>query len=208
MAFLALFLIRNLRKRSSATKSIGQPLLRYVLITAIWVFTTQWFFGPALIDRGFRATGGRCEGSPAVMDTDMSDTKMVLTAMACKAVGGQWKGGHDVSGHVFMLVLGSAFLALELFGTSGSATRNADEGRRKDRGDGENVQTQTRIWAERFVYLVIGLSWWMLLMTGVWFHTWLEKFSGLAIAFGAIYVIYFLPRGLPAWRGIVGVPES
>ena len=53
---------------------------------------------------------------------------------------------------------------------------------------------------------VAGFSWWMLLMTAAYFHTWFEKFTGLLVAFTGIYVVYFLPRGVPAYRAIVGMP--
>lgn len=53
---------------------------------------------------------------------------------------------------------------------------------------------------------VVGLSWWMLLMTAAYFHTWFEKFTGLLVAFTGIYVVYFLPRGIPAYRAVVGMP--
>ena len=34
-----------------------------------------------------------------------------------------------------------------------------------------------QVWALRFVLGVTGLGWWMLFMTAIWFHTWLEKVS-------------------------------
>ena len=54
--------------------------------------------------------------------------------------------------------------------------------------------------------LVAGLSWWMLLMTAAYFHTWFEKLTGLMVAFGTIYVVYFLPRAVPVLRQVVGMP--
>lgn len=53
---------------------------------------------------------------------------------------------------------------------------------------------------------VAGMSWWMLLMTAAYFHTWFEKFTGLVVAFLAVYGVYFAPRGLPALRQLVGTP--
>ena len=55
---------------------------------------------------------------------------------------------------------------------------------------------------------VAGFSWWMLLMTAAYFHTWFEKFTGLLVAFIGIYVVYFLPRGVPAYRAIIGMPGT
>ncbi|KAK0510253.1 hypothetical protein JMJ35_007647 [Cladonia borealis] len=53
---------------------------------------------------------------------------------------------------------------------------------------------------------VMGMSWWMLLMTATFFHTWFEKLTGLLVAMAGIFVVYFLPRALPAMRDIVGMP--
>ncbi|KAL8863747.1 MAG: hypothetical protein Q9198_010374, partial [Flavoplaca austrocitrina] len=38
-----------------------QSILRWLVVTFWWMLVTQWCFGPALIDRGFRLTGGQCE---------------------------------------------------------------------------------------------------------------------------------------------------
>lgn len=125
-------------------------------------------------------TGGKCERLPAVTPDDTwEEIKVALTAAACKASGGLWKGGHDVSGHVFMLVLGSAFLALEALGTSPSVSTAAEGSqiRDKDDSDGEHAAASDSVsrYSTKFVWIVIGLSWWMLFMTAIWFHTWLEK---------------------------------
>ncbi|KAK3399181.1 inositol phospholipid synthesis and fat-storage-inducing TM-domain-containing protein [Sordaria brevicollis] len=104
--------------------------VRWALVTVWWIFVTQWFFGPAIVDRGFRVTGGKCavaqqkvnlqvkgeSGVPGPVDpeVDVAGLKEFVTAAACKAAGGRWTGGHDISGHVFLLVLGSAFLVQEV----------------------------------------------------------------------------------------------
>jgi hypothetical protein len=46
----------------------------------------------------------------------------------------------------------------------------------------------------------------MLLMTAAFFHTWVEKFTGLMVAFAGLWVVYFLPRGVPAVRAVLGMP--
>ena len=51
---------------------------------------------------------------PVEADVDVAGLKEFVTAAACKAAGGRWTGGHDISGHVFLLVLGSAFLVQEV----------------------------------------------------------------------------------------------
>ena len=54
--------------RPQITRRRIQASLRYVCITAIWIFVTQWFFGPAIIDRSFRWTGGKCEAIAAEIE--------------------------------------------------------------------------------------------------------------------------------------------
>ena len=120
----------------------------------------------------------------------MSDTREFFTGAGCKLAGGQWKGGHDISGHVFLLVLGSAFLWMEMLpvvlryaglgeerlvqmanGKTGSAKIEAqgasDVESENDENDGRGGVSAP--------LAVAGLSWWMLLMTAAYFHTWFEK---------------------------------
>ncbi|KAI4143638.1 MAG: hypothetical protein LQ340_006932, partial [Diploschistes diacapsis] len=81
------------------TRQRLQALARYAVATAWWCGVTQWFFGPPLIDRGFRLSGGRCE----MVDAEGADAAGVrggevpklVTAVACKMAGGVWKGGYD-----------------------------------------------------------------------------------------------------------------
>jgi len=61
-----------------------------------------------------------------------------------------------------------------------------------------------RIWSRRFLYGVVGLDLWMLMMTAIWFHTWLEKFNGLLLAGMTIWSVFFLGDFVPQWREIVG----
>ncbi|KAJ5894179.1 Fat storage-inducing transmembrane protein, partial [Penicillium taxi] len=201
-----------------------QSLLRYALVTTVWYLMTQWFFGPPIIDRGFVATGGKCRHAINKLSAEsISSAKLetVFTAGACKAAGGAWTGGHDISGHVFMLVLVTAHLAFEAIGVgaygnfAGSATRpeatNFRERKTSDpdiphTGNNDGLSGFVRTWSLRLVWAVVGLGWWMLFMTAIWFHTWLEKWAGMIIALSTIYTIYVLPRKLASWRDIVGLP--
>lgn len=175
-------------------KRSAQALVRYSIVTLAWFLTTQWFFGPAIIDRAFVLTGGKCEALTPVaaaprggVAVDLwEEMKLVFTAAACKAAGGAWRGGHDVSGHVFMLVLGSAFLGFEALGASRSYPNVTEsEAKAKDDSDDDDSTTDEieddnesmQVFARRFAWGVAGLSWWMLFMTAIWFHTWLEKVS-------------------------------
>ncbi|KAL2001716.1 hypothetical protein VTN02DRAFT_1356 [Thermoascus thermophilus] len=230
LAFLALLLTQPAYTDAAPPRRARrtvQALLRYAVATASWILTTQWFFGPAIIDRSFVITGGRCEDvRPRIPGHPVSELGAIFTAAACKAAGGAWRGGHDVSGHVFMLVLATAFLAFETWGAVAPEMAAGGEGGKEKRedsgsdGDGDGDSTRSsgsvevqdddvdgglKIWARRFVWAVTGLSGWMLFMTAIWFHTWLEKVTGLLIALGVVYIIYFLPRTLVPWRDIIGV---
>lgn len=211
--------------RPTLTRRRIQAAVRYLCITSVWIAVTQWFFGPPIIDRSFKWTGGQCEivYDDSMYDhmkrAEMGETREVFTHAACKAIGGQWKGGHDISGHVFLLILGSAMLWLELLPavlrmeglrearrimTTGGLVRSASI---EIQPDGKVVGEQRELGIGiKVALLVAGLSWWMLLMTAAYFHTWFEKFTGFMVAFGTIYVVYFLPRAVPALRQVVGMP--
>jgi len=194
---------------------------RYAIVTVWWIFVTQWFFGPAIIDRGFVLTGGQCDlvEQAELGHIDMDETRQFVTGMACKSVGGQWKGGHDISGHVFLLVLGSMFLFEEVLHVVWKAARGKEE-RTISMDDGavksaeveyeaeSSVLEQSGSWTigARAVLGVGVLSVYMLLMTAAYFHTWFEKLTGLLVALSGIFVVYFLPRAVPALRSITGMP--
>lgn len=172
-------------------RRILQASARYATATVAWYLMTQWFFGAPVIDRGFLVTGGRCEkiASAAGDITSSTRVEMAVSAAACRTAGGTWTGGHDVSGHVFMLVLATAVLVVEVLGVVGvdnlwgavACGGGADDSKKKD-GEGEDVGeagdaglNSVQVWSVRFVLGVAGLGWWMLFMTAIWFHTWLEK---------------------------------
>ncbi|KAI9680968.1 MAG: hypothetical protein M1829_001048 [Trizodia sp. TS-e1964] len=196
-------------------------IFRWLMVTTWWFLVTQWFFGPALIDRGFTASGGQCE-IQGIRGSTSGYLTPASSSAACKSVGGKWSGGHDISGHVFFLVLGSAFLWMEvMYDTLRSAGfpearlvwdersgfKNAELERSADSGlAAKQYSEESGVIGIRVVMGVAVLSWWMLMMTAIYFHTWLEKLSGLAIAFIGIFVVYFLPRVVPQLRSLVGMP--
>ncbi|KAJ9637499.1 uncharacterized protein PV06_04023 [Exophiala oligosperma] len=219
---LALLLLQ-LTTRPAPTlrgKHYAQVALRYCLATLSWVLTTQWFFGPALIDRSFTITGGHCE--PHIMNTnglkEAIDMTTISSGPVCKAAGGRWRGGHDISGHVFILVLSSALLLYELSisdrhsshphvspKAAAAVAHDMTEEERKAVGGWESeTAAKLRIWSRYLVYGVVVLDFWMLMMTAIWFHTWLEKLSGLLIAGLTLYGLYFVGDHVPQWRQIVG----
>ncbi|GKZ32124.1 fat storage-inducing transmembrane protein 2 [Aspergillus brasiliensis] len=197
---------------SHRARRTGQAVLRYALATTVWYFTTQWFFGPPIVDRSFVLTGGKCERAVPLVENEpaAADAKTLFTAVACKHAGGAWTGGHDVSGHVFLLVLATSLVVFELVGGSqgwgkGSGVDSVNGSAEKEEKS-EEVVDVVRVWSGRFAWAVAGLGWWMLLMTAIWFHTWFEKLTGLLIALGTVYTIYILPRRVLPWRNVVGLP--
>jgi hypothetical protein len=154
-------------------------------VTTWWAAFTQWFFGPPIIDRGFRLTGGVCGDLEKGRDTGMGDAAEVVTSAACKLAGGQWRGGHDISGHVLLLTLGCAFLGLEILPVlvryaglreervvKGRDCSVVHAGRLDAAPEGDGQDGKKGVGAP---LVVAGLSWWMLFMTAAYFHTWVEK---------------------------------
>ncbi|KAI1393822.1 inositol phospholipid synthesis and fat-storage-inducing TM-domain-containing protein [Hypoxylon trugodes] len=207
--------------QSGAVKRVKAGV-RWVAVTAWWIVVTQWCFGPPLIDRGFRFTGGKCEVATKVVVKEgvHADAGDVFTAAACRAVGGRWSGGHDISGHVFLLVLGSFFLIQEVgwvvyrAGRAGGRDERCvvmPDGAVKGAGveaerTGSTPEEKEFGLGGKFAAVVVGLCLWMLLMTAIYFHTWFEKLTGLLVAAMGIYPVYILPRWVPALRAIVGLP--
>ena len=114
-----------------------------------------------------------------------------MTAAACRLSGGQWHGGHDISGHVFLMVLGSAVLLMETVpvvfpstgagradGSAGPVARTAARGADSEK-EGASGGAVSALWSPGVVAVlgVVALHWWMLLMTAIFFHTWFEKVS-------------------------------
>lgn len=123
----------------------------------------------------------------------MGDTSLgeMITAVACKASGGKWKGGHDISGHVFLLTLGVAFLTQEVGWAVLRWSGQQAEERSVVMSDGAlksaSVESDATIVQDanqpilgaggKLAVSVMCLSTWMLLMTAIYFHTWFEKVS-------------------------------
>jgi hypothetical protein len=166
--------------------------LRWAIVTVWWIFVTQWFFGPPIIDRGFLLTGGQCElvEQAEAGNIEMDNARQFLTGVACKAVGGKWRGGHDISGHVFLLVLGSLFLLQEVVHVILKSSAARDD-RTVYMHDGaiESADIESRPSSEvvaegsrwplgvKIVLGVVVVCLYMLLMTAAYFHTWFEKVS-------------------------------
>ncbi|KAG7192491.1 uncharacterized protein KQ657_001586 [Scheffersomyces spartinae] len=158
------------------------------------VMSWIWCFGLPLMDRIFVWTGGRCQfdlETAEVLPLAIKQTietgashSLQLSSYHCKRHKGQWVGGHDPSGHVFLLVHSSLFMFFEFIPFRA----------------GVNQISQ---W---FVMGLIGLWWFMLLMTNVYFHSITEKVVGLLFGYFAVAWVYVVSPAI-ALRSIKRPPS-
>lgn len=153
---------------------------RWVIATTYWYYLTQatWFLGvgtgPSLAHRLLLQTGAQCVPSPHTI---------VEGAQVCIGAKGEyWTGGHDVSGHVFLLMHAILFLystispvlpsLFTLFSTNSPSSFSS------------NRQTPPTL-VKASCWAILGLGavwWWMLLMTSLYFHSPAEKVTGALFA--------------------------
>lgn len=154
-------------------QSFARCVARWLMVTVYWFLLTQWAFGPSIIDRVFVATGGACD---TIQQDEDPSTLVVLEQAACRKKGGDWTGGHDVSGHCLLLIHSSLFLLEELswlWYTPSSSTII-----RKNQSYFTVIAGLLSLWA------------WMLLMTSIYFHGHYELLSGTVFGlFGWILIV-------------------
>lgn len=202
--------------KTSTTKSSTVSLLtgvvvRYIIATIWWIFFTQWFFGFPIMDRVFVFTGGQC-----VIDKNVGHPflhlfqangrgkfgSMLVSSYHCRRIRGSWEGGHDPSGHVFLMVHSSLYMFMEglsqwtSWNQLGSNIRKFLAGLSLSRS---KVQVITHFLVENphiVLIQLITLWWFMLLMTNIYFHSIYEKLVGLAFGYFGVFVVYLVPRYL------------
>lgn len=88
-----------------------------------------------------------------------------------------WVGGHDLSGHAFLLSMSTLFLLSEIAPTLAqtylSSSSTPSVAKRIEQA------SRNRRYAALAIVMLISLWYWMLLMTSLYFHTPQEKFTGL-----------------------------
>ncbi|KAJ2500251.1 hypothetical protein GGH96_002847 [Coemansia sp. RSA 1972] len=171
--FAAAAAVRAPARAPSATAAA----LRYVLATLYWVAMARWFFGPPLFDRVFVRTGGSC--LPTAPDAAAMTSASVASLQACRAAGGRWAGGHDVSGHCFLLMHSALFLAEEAVAPLLAVLR--------DRRHTSPALTTARRAALAATLGLVGVWVFMLYATARYFHGIHELLSGtvLGVAYWA-----------------------
>ncbi|KAJ2780342.1 hypothetical protein H4R18_003520 [Coemansia javaensis] len=166
-----------------APRRSAAALLRYALATAYWVAMARWFFGPPLFDRVFARTGGAClaPAGPGALRLPAASLQ------ACRQAGGTWAGGHDVSGHCFLLIHSALFLAeealaplLALLLLPAAAPRLRLAALRRA--------------AAGVTAALLGVWVFMLYVTARYFHGGRELASGTAVAAGYWAVLHVLRR--------------
>ncbi|KAI9311030.1 Fat storage-inducing transmembrane protein [Dichotomocladium elegans] len=148
---------------------------------------TQWLLGPSFIERIFVATGGQCR-TPS-----LAAIANVYQQAVCRAQGGIWSGGHDISGHCVLLIHSSMFLWEEtawIWYSIPAVQRIKNEA--------------GHAWlALKAVFGLLVLWWWMLVVTSVYFHGHFELFTGCFFGLAGWATLYLgvFPRisaiGLP-----------
>jgi hypothetical protein len=128
---------------------------------------TQSLLGPSFIDRVYVLSGGKC--ASLLQDTEISaQLASVVQQQVCRKMGGQWTGGHDVSGHCVLLIHANLFLWEELNWMFYDASPFL---RMKERDKAQ--------YGSVVGVLALSMLWWfMLFMTGVYFHGHFEVLSG------------------------------
>ena len=195
--------------QATITSPVSISVLRYLIATSLWLIFANWFFGPPLSERILTATGAVCVPStnPAqspVEDlycrtrTPLSSTShpALFSSKSSRSIRAMWKGGHDISGHTFIMVL-SSLLLLEDVAPCVSVLLKRDRVRGALVGGECEWVKRLRWTGSRYAAVavslgLVGLWSWMLLNTAIYFHTPQEKVSGLIVGLAAWLV---LPKG-------------
>jgi hypothetical protein len=160
-----------------------ERMYKYLAETSLWMVFTGWFFGPAVFERVISLTGGECSVtlpsgyvlslpmkycraghkhiSPATHPSLFAASLLVPQTETWKAVP-RLRKGHDVSGHIFLLTMSCLFLANQLAES------------RKFKGPRDPLH-QYAIYGTMGV---IAMEFFSMYITGVYFHSPFEKFTG------------------------------
>lgn len=192
-------------------------VMNYVVITLWWILFTQWCFGLPIMDKVFVATGGKCidveKGKVMQKMASLSHAFVEsgvegivesnrITSKTCRQLRGNWTGGHDPSGHVFILIHASLYMFFEIspYWISWKQFINKFVRLNSSWKDDSLVIKGNKL--GRFlinnpvviVMMLIGLWWFMLLMTNIYFHSIGEKLVGLMFGYVGIVIVYYVPR--------------
>ncbi|KAF8070586.1 inositol phospholipid synthesis and fat-storage-inducing TM-domain-containing protein [Lyophyllum atratum] len=167
---------------------------KWVAETVMWLIFTSWFFGPALLERVILASGGECvlalpSGDPIIVPAEYCLTKLHLSPESHPQLfatstfaAADWRAiprlrrGHDISGHIFLLTMSTLFLADQLRYSFRLAQRST-------------LHTVAMV----ANVALIGIWLFATYTTSIYFHSPLEKVTGLLLG-ATCFVITLLPE--------------
>lgn len=211
LLFYAGVLVRTREKR---VKVLAAATIRWAVATFWWILFTQWCFGLPLMDKVFVWTGGKCVSiaeealslkiatpwlSHLVLVGELYESQ-TISSYTCRRLKGSWEGGHDPLGHVFLLVHSSLYLFHEIqpywpgWGNLLGSLRLV--GKVRHHNFVQHAQEVARRSPHMPVVVLLGLWWFMLLVTNMYFHSLKEKLVGLVFGYAATVVVYYVPRWL------------
>ncbi|KAL7746233.1 hypothetical protein RI367_004054 [Sorochytrium milnesiophthora] len=155
----------------------------YVFSTVFWVLMTQSIPGvyTSFIDSLFLRSGGGCQ-----VDGERLDG--IINAAACSVRRGQWTGGHDVSGHVFLLLLSMTLLLQTSWRSAAFARKNRHLLSTKDHGFYRTAYAASRTAVYSLMALwMLGLS-----VTSLYYHHFFEKLNAVIIVNAFYFLVYHL----------------
>ncbi|KAI5962118.1 uncharacterized protein KGF55_003194 [Candida pseudojiufengensis] len=190
-------------KSINKQKVILNGVIRYFILTIWWILFTQWCFGLPIMDKVFVFTGGVCQletptAAASIHQTFMQDLETLIwksssiSSYHCRKIKGKWSGGHDPSGHVFLLVQASIYLFFEIENYINWVQLINDIKLIKKKKIEPLTLVQTIV--EIATISLIGLWWFMLLMTNVYFHSILEKLVGLGFGYFGVTLVYIVSK--------------
>ncbi|EPQ57333.1 hypothetical protein GLOTRDRAFT_120554 [Gloeophyllum trabeum ATCC 11539] len=166
---------------------------KWLAETGVWMVFTTWFFGPALLERVIAASGGECvvrlpSGYLLSVPNEYCYTKSTVSPATHPSLFAasllipdtqEWQArprlrrGHDVSGHLFLLVMSTLFLADQL---------------RASFRPGVVRWSKAHQWSVAGTSALLALWLFASYTTSVYFHTPLEKITGYLLGLAGFAV--------------------
>ena len=200
---------------ATVTSPVSISVLRYGMATGAWLVFANWFFGPPITERILTATGAVCVPSTdpqspvdslychshtplsSATHPALFSSNSAASLKSSKSIRAMWKGGHDISGHTFIMVLSSLLLLEDLAPYLAALLGRSALGRLlfpkpAPLGAARPTWTPQAKVAVAATLGLVGLWSWMLLNTAIYFHTPQEKVTGLLVGLAAWLI---LPKG-------------
>ncbi|OWA51452.1 putative FIT family protein [Hypsibius exemplaris] len=189
---LAFFALCGYVEGGGLVREVARNVTRLLVGTVVWYTVTAVFIG------GIERSTGKCSRDD------------IFTRKECLAGGNTW-GHFDISGHAFLLVYCSLLILEEARGFFRWETEDIQDGPdvlAADRRFELVVKPRLLVAIHIITVAIAGLAvlWdWMLLITLVYYHSFVQRFLGVALGVLAWYGTYRLwyPRFYPGLPGDV-----